>query len=132
MSRMQLFFMAVGLMYVAASCSRSPMGKETEQAEPRGKYLVERVAMCADCHTPRDRSGGFDRTQWLQGSSVDFHPIHELPNWAEKAPGIAGLPELGDAAVIRLLETGLPQYRMSHDDAAAVTDYLKSLPAGAR
>jgi len=119
---------------MASGCARV----STEQAPARGKYLVESVAMCADCHTPRNQDGAFDRSRWLQGSDIDFQPAHALPNWAGKAPGIAGLPKLGDAAVIRLLETGLmpdgqparppmPQYRMSHEDAAAVADYLKSL-----
>ena len=119
---------------LASGCARV----STEQTQPRGKYLVESVAMCADCHTPRNPEGALDRSRWLQGSNLDFQPAHTLPNWTGKAPGIAGLREMGDAAVIRLLETGLrpdgqparppmPQYRLSHEDAAAVADYLKSL-----
>lgn len=138
MSRIWRSLITAGLMCVAASCSRPSTVENKEPTEPRGRYLVERVAMCADCHTPRNRNGELDRTQWLQGSALDFQPAHAAPNWAGKAPGIAGLPKLGDAAVIKLLETGLmpdgkparppmPQYRLSHDDAAAVADYLKSL-----
>jgi len=40
----------------------------------RGKYLVEGVAVCGQCHTPRDASGNLDRTRWLQGGSVPYLP----------------------------------------------------------
>ena len=134
MLRFSRLLAAAGLILSGTACGRAP---NAEQTQPRGKYLVENVAMCADCHTPRNKSGELDRSQWLQGRVLDFHPPG-APNWADKAPGIAGLPKLGDAAVIRLLETGLmpdghparppmPQYRLSHDDAAAVADYLKLL-----
>ncbi len=44
----------------------------------RGKYLVENVAMCTQCHTPRDSSGKFDRTQWLQGGPLFYQPAHSV------------------------------------------------------
>jgi mono/diheme cytochrome c family protein len=31
----------------------------------RGEYLVGRVGMCQDCHSPRDGTGRFIRAQWL-------------------------------------------------------------------
>ena len=34
----------------------------------RGRYLVEALAHCGECHTPRDRLGGLDRTRWLVGA----------------------------------------------------------------
>ncbi len=57
----------------------------------RGKYLVENVAMCAECHTPRTDKGDYDRTQWLQGNLLDFKPDHPMP-FAVVAPLIAGIP----------------------------------------
>ena len=33
----------------------------------RGQYLVERVGMCADCHTPHTEKGELDRNAWLRG-----------------------------------------------------------------
>lgn len=108
----------------------------------RGKYLVEKVAMCGDCHTPRTETGEFDRTKWLRGGKLDFQPIREIPNWAKVAPPIAGLGNPGsgwtEERMTKLLETGLapngkphrppmPAYNMSREDAAAVAAYLKSL-----
>jgi mono/diheme cytochrome c family protein len=34
----------------------------------RGRYLVEALAHCAECHTPRDALGGLDRSRWMQGA----------------------------------------------------------------
>ena len=59
--------------------------------------------------------------------------------FAPVAPQIAGLPTMPtDELAIRFLETGtnafgktpqppMPQYRLDHDDAMAVTAYLRSL-----
>jgi mono/diheme cytochrome c family protein len=103
----------------------------------RGQYIVENVAMCGDCHTPRNERGEPDRSRWLQGSILAIQPKQPVPDWSEEAPGIAGLERMGDSAVIRLLEKGvmpngkparppMPQYRMSNEDAAAIADYLKN------
>ncbi|RBI85080.1 diacylglycerol kinase [Rhodosalinus halophilus] len=39
----------------------------TAQLE-RGRYLVEALAHCAECHTPRDRFGGLDPERWMEGA----------------------------------------------------------------
>jgi mono/diheme cytochrome c family protein len=115
------------------------------QAEPpadaqiqRGKYLVERVAMCADCHSTRDWKGSQDRKHWLQGAKLDFKPARLMP-WAAVAPAIAGLPGFAtDEQAVKYFETGInrdgknssppmPQSRFDHDDAVAVVAYLRSL-----
>jgi mono/diheme cytochrome c family protein len=36
--------------------------------QARGRYLVEALAHCAECHTPRDTTGGLDRTRWMAGA----------------------------------------------------------------
>jgi mono/diheme cytochrome c family protein len=115
------------------------------QAEPekdahikRGQYIVERMSMCADCHTPKTDKGDYDRTSWLQGDVLDFKPMHPMP-FAAVAPQIAGLPTMPtDEIAIRFFETGtnafgklamppMPQFRFEHDDAVAVVAYLRSL-----
>ena len=113
-----------------------PSAVKGEDLTVRGKYLVEHVAMCGDCHTPHLPNGQPDRARWLRGAPVGFKPIHPMPS-AAAAPPIAGLPTLSEAQVIKFLKTGLgpdgkpplppmPPYRLSHRDAQAVAAYLKS------
>jgi mono/diheme cytochrome c family protein len=107
-------------------------------AMARGKYLVEGVAMCGQCHTPRDSHGNFDQTRWLQGAPVPWLPAKPDSNWPLSAPRIGGTPPASDADMIKLLTTGIwttgarlrlpmPQFRMERSDAEAVVAYLKSL-----
>jgi len=108
----------------------------------RGKYLVEGVAMCGECHTPRDGSGNLDRRQWLQGAPVRWAPADGgMSNWPLIAPRIGGNPPASDADMIKLLTTGIwttgkplrfpmMPFRMSEADAKAVVAYLKSVTAG--
>jgi mono/diheme cytochrome c family protein len=104
----------------------------------RGKYLVENVAMCADCHTPRDDKGQLDHAQWLQGNLLDFKPDNNKMPFAAVAVPIAGLPGFTDEQAVKFLETGIdiagkpamrpmPQFRLNHEDAVAVVAYLRSL-----
>ena len=114
-------------------------GKDANRVA-RGKYLVEQVAMCVDCHSPRDEKGQFVRDRWLQGAPLDFKATIPIPGWAEAAPPIAGLPGWTESQMVTLLTTGkdqkggmagppMPQYRMTRDDAAAVAAYLATLPS---
>jgi hypothetical protein len=104
----------------------------------RGKYLVEDVAVCGQCHTPRDSNGNLDRTRRLQGASVPYLPSKPDMDWPINAPRIGGTPPASDADMIKLLTTGIwtdghrlrlpmPQFRMERGDAEAVVAYLKSV-----
>jgi mono/diheme cytochrome c family protein len=131
---MQAAFAACSLaLIVASSASAARPDARTEA----GRHLVEDVGLCADCHAPRQADGRFDRSRWLQGSTLGFAPTAAMP-WAPYAPGIAGLPTLTDAQAIRLLTTGerpdgirplppMPAYRLSATEAEAVVAYLRSL-----
>jgi mono/diheme cytochrome c family protein len=104
----------------------------------RGKYLVEGVAMCGQCHTPVDSNGNPDRTRWLQGGPEPYMPARPNSDWPISAPRIGGTPPADDADMVKLLTTGIwttgarlrypmPQFRMERSDAEAVVAYLKSL-----
>jgi len=104
----------------------------------RGKYIVEGLAACGDCHTPRNRDGDIDRSKWLTGAPVFYEPAQRVPGWAISAPRIAGLPPGRDAEIITLLTTAtwrngkaplppMPRFHMKSEDAEAVVAYLKSL-----
>jgi len=126
--------------------------RETKQAQTskarskasliaRGKYIVEGVAACSDCHTPRDENGESDRSKWLAGAPVFFQPGKPVPGWPITAPRLAGSPPGSEAEIVKLLTTGLwrdgkplrmpmPRFRMTRDDAEAVYAYLRSLDSG--
>ena len=36
--------------------------------QTRGRYLVEGLAHCAECHTPRTALGGLDTAKWMRGA----------------------------------------------------------------
>jgi mono/diheme cytochrome c family protein len=113
-------------------------GASSAAAIARGRYLVDDVGLCGDCHTPRDEKGEFIRDQYLKGAVLDFKPTVPVPVWSDKSPGIAGLPGWDKDAAIKFLMTGvaynglparppMPQYRFNQQDATAIVAYLKSL-----
>jgi mono/diheme cytochrome c family protein len=104
----------------------------------RGKYIVENVAMCGQCHTPRHGNWELDQSRKLQGSSVFLQPPYADANWPINAPRIGGNPPASDADMVKLLTTGIwtngktlrfpmMPFRMNEADAKAVVAYLKSL-----
>ena len=106
----------------------------------RGRYLVEEVAKCTECHTPRNAQGELKHDAWLQGAPIWITPVRPIANWADRAPALAGLPSLTAAEAERVLENGIgPEgetlrppmhiYHMKHhEDAEAIVAYLRSLP----
>jgi mono/diheme cytochrome c family protein len=132
----------LGISFVALAVALSPANAQEKQAgqsvTDRGKYIVENVAMCELCHTPRDEHGNPDRGRWLMGGPVQLRPSYPAPKWAQTAPRIGGGPPGTDADFIKLLTTGIdrtgkppdppmPPFRMTRADAEAVLAYLKSL-----
>ncbi len=104
----------------------------------RGKYIVEDVAMCTTCHTPRLGNGQIDRTHLLQGAPVYYQAATKVADWPQICPRIGGTPPATDEEMITLLTTAvwidgkplrdpMPKFHMSREDAAAVVAYLKSL-----
>jgi len=140
---------AVDLLYCAAPRTRAqtPQHRASQSAAStgtnwgqiaRGKYIVEGVAMCGTCHTPRTDSGEIDQEHWLDGAALWLLPAHPTADWPLKAPRLAGSPAASDEELVRLLTTGIwrtgrrlkapmPQFRMSQADAKAVVAYLRSL-----
>ena len=111
-----------------------------ESQASRGRYLVEELAKCTECHTPRDADNELDRSRWLQGAPIWIEPVRRVPNWAQFAPPLSGLPGLSDEQMERVLEKGqsangreiqppMHLYHLNHSDAQAVIAYLRSLPS---
>jgi mono/diheme cytochrome c family protein len=102
----------------------------------RGQYLATQVAMCVQCHSPRDAEGRLIEQELFLGAPI---PVAvKGKNWALRAPRIAGLTGWTAEDFIRLLQTGkrpdgssprrpMPPFRMTREDAAAIEAYLRSL-----
>jgi mono/diheme cytochrome c family protein len=108
-----------------------------------GKYIVEEVARCQECHTPKTDVGEFDKSKWMKGAKLAVAPVATIQGWHATSPDITSTSMLwqrwGDDGFAKFLETSknprgggagapMPAYMFSHDDAVAVAAYLKSLP----
>ncbi|MDP2603116.1 MAG: c-type cytochrome [Deltaproteobacteria bacterium] len=114
----------------------------------RGRYLVDHVSLCGDCHTPRNMIGVPNRSLYLAGAGKKIGPLgNSVPNLTPdketgigewKREDIAELlisgtkPDLDN--VQGLMEeviqgTPLGYKDMKKEDALAIADYLKSIPA---
>ncbi|MBI3680662.1 MAG: c-type cytochrome [Acidobacteria bacterium] len=107
-----------------------------------GRYLVEEVAKCHDCHTPKLPNGELDRSRWLKGATLDFQPMTPIERWHKTSPDLTPKGRLwqrwGEEAILKYLQTGLtpkgnpadppmPGYKLKPKDAEAVLEYLKTL-----
>lgn len=108
----------------------------------RGAYLVEAVAHCTECHTPRDQMGGLIESQWMAGNAVG--PTGKrVPNISpDKQKGTGqwskedwltfletGLTPEGDAVSGDMDEVIQGLSGLSPSDFSAIADYMMSLPA---
>jgi mono/diheme cytochrome c family protein len=112
----------------------------TKNEIERGRYLVEEIAKCTECHTPRKPNGELDGQAWLRGAPIWIRPVAPISNWADRAPALAGLPSFTEEQAEKVLENGtgpngeelrppMHIYHMAPADARAIIAYLKSLPA---
>jgi mono/diheme cytochrome c family protein len=126
------------LVAVEASAQQSAGRNQGEVA--RGRYIVEQVAMCGECHSTRDDRGGIVPGTRFMGGALPVRPTWASESdWALRAPRIAGLPGYTDQLATRLLTEGaigrngvqlrapMPRFRMTTEDAAAVAAYLRSI-----
>jgi mono/diheme cytochrome c family protein len=127
-----ILFVVLGMVF--SSSAATPQSAKIA----RGKYLVEDVAHCVDCHTPHDEKGEPIPGRNLRGAALTFKPVTPMPVWADKAPNIAGLRGWEADAAVKFLMTGIayndlparppmPPYHLNREDAEAAVAYLKSL-----
>lgn len=127
------------LLSLAGSTARAATASEAQLDAllARGRYLVNHVAGCGDCHTPRNERGEVAPGSEFAGAVLPFAPTVPMP-WAPAAPKIAGLEGYTSEQAVKFLMTGerpsgvpprqpMPPYRLNEEDARAVVAYLKSL-----
>jgi len=115
----------------------------------RGKYLVENVIACSDCHTPKTPSGAPDMTKYLAGNAafVKLPNGDVLPSRNLTPDKATGLGSYSAAQIKRMFMDGIvpgadggtaalnsvmPYYvfhNMASADADAIVAFLQSIPA---
>lgn len=140
---------AVAVVMAGGSWMSAATRSDADQAAPvkvttapapdvaRGRYLVERVAMCGECHSSRDQAGEIVPSTRLRGGPLPVK-VPWSADWPLQVPRIAGLPAYSDIDAQRLLMEGaikrdgtrarapMPRFRMSAEDAAAVVAFLRT------
>ncbi len=104
--------------------------------ETEGRYLVEALTHCAECHTPRDALGGLDRSRWMAGAPNPSGP-GRIPNitparlrWS--AAEIAAYLQTGftpefDTAGGSMADVVKSTAMLTDADRAAIAAYVKRL-----
>jgi mono/diheme cytochrome c family protein len=137
--RLARLFGAAGVL-TAALVPIQPAGAETQLE--RGRYLVNGIVACGNCHTPRTPEGPRAGMELAGGT-----PFVEGDLFAAYAPNITPDKETGignwtDVQIIRAIRGGvrpdgsvigppmpIELYRgMSYNDAAAIVAYLRTVP----
>src|SRR5207248_5955186 len=76
----------------------------------RGKYLVEEVARCQECHTPKSADGQFDKEKWMKGALLNIQPIEPVKGWHKTSPDLTKGGRLwqrwGEQGLINFFKTG--------------------------
>lgn len=98
------------------------MEQGLDEPAGRGRYLVEAVAHCGECHTPRDRWGGLDTARWLAGAPN--------PSGRGSIPNITpgGLSWSAEDMEAYLVSGFTPSFDVAGGTMAAVIEGLSRLP----
>jgi hypothetical protein len=146
--------LVVFAVVVSLSGQQPPAGRSQATAKPtasgseatakssgnveRGRYLVENVVMCYECHSTRDPQGNIVPGTRFKGGPMIVRPTFST-DWPIQIPRIAGLPGYNDEQAMRLLTQGairrdgvqlrypMPRFHMNPQDAADVIAYLRTL-----
>ena len=124
--------------WCAPTAGHPKSGDVDDETLKRGAYLVNNVAQCGNCHTPRNAKGELDATRHLQGAPIWFKSTKiQFEKWEDAAPDLtaSGLAsKWGEEKLVKFLSTGgqadapMPVFKLTVGDARAVVAYLRSLP----
>jgi hypothetical protein len=81
----------IALFGFSALASAFPNCASADDEVARGKYIVENVAKCSECHSPRVQKEELEKGLSLSGAKLQFKPITPNASWAESAPNIRGI-----------------------------------------
>jgi len=131
-------FLPMALAAGAPATKTAPALPPADSRIEHGRYLVHQVALCVQCHSPRDENGRLLETRLLSGARIPVSSPFPGQPWAYQAPDIRGMVGYTDEEGVRLLTEGITrggtpprppmqQFHLTVEDARAVVAYLKSL-----
>lgn len=112
--------LAFGAWRMVFAGGATPPETAPRDGAARGRYLVDHVGICGDCHTPRNRFGAPERDMYLAGTA-------EGPE-GEAIPNITsddrtGIGDWDEADVVNLLSLGMmPNFDNVQGSMAAFVD----------
>ena len=141
-SRLFVSLGALATLLVAVQLSAQQPATPATPSAPtgnveHGRYIVERVVMCYECHSARDPQGNIIPGTKFKGGAITVRPTWQA-EWPLQIPRMAGLPGYTDAEAMRLLTQGpikrdgtqlrypMPRFHMNPQDAADVIAYLRT------
>ncbi len=100
----------------------------------RGRYLVEALGHCAECHTPRNLAGGLDMARWMAGAPNPsgegrIPPIPD-PRWSAEdiaAYLFSGFTPDFDVVGGSMTDVVSHMAQLPAEDRAAIAAYLRAL-----
>lgn len=127
--------LVVSVFAFKAGAARTVQAAQGDVA--RGEYLANNVAMCVQCHSPRDERGNILASEKFTGAPIPVRGPEWAGPWAYRAPAIAGLHGFTDDQIVMLLTEGhlgdrpapqrpMPPFRMNKQDAEAIVAYLRT------
>ena len=102
------------------------MDENLTPTEARGRYIVEALAHCGECHTPRNALGGLRRDAWLSGAPN--------PTGQGRTPNITpGALTWSEDEIVEYLTSGFtPEYDSAGGHMAFVVQNMAKLPESDR
>ena len=99
---------------------------DLDAQEIRGRYLVEALGHCAECHTPRNMLGGLTKSRWLSGAPN--------PSGKGKTPNITPAALTWDEEdIVEYLTSGFtPEYDSAGGTMVEVIENTSALPKSDR
>lgn len=112
----------LGLWKLAFVDSAYVMNVSDDPVLERGRYLVEGLAHCGECHTPRNVFGALDRARWM-GGAPNPSGKGTIPNITPAALSWS------EADLIEYFTSGFtPEYDSAGGEMAEVVKNLSQLP----
>jgi len=98
------------------------MNGDLTPEQTRGRYIVEAMAHCGECHTPRNALGGLVTSKWLAGAP--------MPDGKGKVPNITPAKlDWSDKDILVYLTTGAtPEFDFVGGAMTEVVNNLSHLP----